>query len=152
MRFERVTAETLDTVLDIVNSNPAYNTMENDNPSRTLEEVKSEFLNEESESYFIIEGDKPIGLIDFLRNNPRDNCPWLGLLMIHGDYHASGYGREAYASFEETFIHQQFPKLRIGVFHDNVKALAFWKSFHFHQYGTSSWRGKGVDCLEKQLT
>ncbi|MFF2885918.1 GNAT family N-acetyltransferase [Paenibacillus sp. NPDC057967] len=152
MKFERVTAETLAAVLDIVNSNPAYNTMENDTPSRTLEEVESEFLNGESESYFIIDGDRKIGLIDFLRNNPNDGCPWLGLLMIHGDCHAAGYGRRAYASFEEQFVKLQYPKLRIGVFRSNVKALAFWKSLGFDPYKTSTWRGKDVDCLEKELS
>jgi len=151
MKFERVTADTLAAVLDIVNSNPAYNTMENDHPSRTLEEAKSEFLNGESESYLILEGGKQIGLIDFLRNNPNDGCPWLGLLMIHSDYHAAGYGRRAYASFVEQFVLHQYPKLRIGVLRSNVKALAFWTSLGFCPFKTSTWRGKDVDCLEKDL-
>ncbi|WP_165867391.1 GNAT family N-acetyltransferase [Paenibacillus pinisoli] len=151
MKFERVTANTLDAVLDIVNSNPVYNTMENDHPARTLGEVESEFLNGESESYFITDGSKRIGVIDFLRNNPNDGCPWLGLLMIHGDYHAAGYGRKAYASFEEQFVMHQYPKLRIGVLRSNVKALAFWTSLGFRPFKTSTWRGKDVDCLEKEM-
>ncbi|MFF2480395.1 hypothetical protein [Paenibacillus sp. NPDC058071] len=90
MIFERISEKSLEVALQIVNSNPTYNTYEDGNPSRPLEEVRSEFINPDSESYFIVHDDRPIGIIDFLQNNPKDNCPWLGLLMIHGDYRSLG--------------------------------------------------------------
>ncbi|AGC68911.1 GCN5-like N-acetyltransferase [Thermoclostridium stercorarium subsp. stercorarium DSM 8532] len=76
MIFQPITEDLLDIVLEIINSN------ENGVPSRTIEEVKNEFLNLNTESYLIFLENKYIGIIDFLKNNPYDNCPWIGLLMI----------------------------------------------------------------------
>ena len=76
MIFQPITEDLLDIVLEIINSN------ENGVPSRTIEEVKNEFLNLNTESYLIFLENKYIGISDFLKNNPYDNCPWIGLLMI----------------------------------------------------------------------
>ena len=84
--FKLITEDLLEIVLEILNSNPHYNILANGNPSRTIEEVRKEFINQISESYLIKLDDKYIGIIDFLANNPNDNHPWIGLLMIHGDY------------------------------------------------------------------
>ena len=32
--------------------------------------------------------------------NQKDECPWLGLLIIHGDYQGFGFGTQAYALYE----------------------------------------------------
>ena len=80
--FQPITENSLDIVLEILNSNTHYNILENGVPSRTIEEVKNEFLNLNTESYLIFLENKYIGIIDFLKNNPYDNCPWIGLLMI----------------------------------------------------------------------
>ena len=94
--FRPITEDLLEFVLEILNSNSHYNVLENGNPLRTIEEARNEFFNQTTDSYFIILENKYIGIIDFLKNNPKDNCPWIGLLMIHGDYHSMGYGKKAY--------------------------------------------------------
>lgn len=151
MIFEPITEDSIERALDIVNSNSEYNLLENGNPLRSIEEVRSEFLNSNSDSFLIIRENKYIGIIDFLKNNPNDNHPWIGLLMIKGDYHSLGYGKIAYASFEDHLIKQQFNKVRIGVLQDNVTAKGFWKSLGFKLYGNSIWQGKAVDCFEKKI-
>ena len=99
--FRSITEELLEPVLEILNSNSHYNILVNGSPTRSIEEARSEFLNQTTESYLIILKNKYIGIIDFLKNNPNDNYSWIGLLMIHGDYHSMGYGKKAYLSFEE---------------------------------------------------
>jgi GNAT superfamily N-acetyltransferase len=149
--FQPITEELLDIVLDIVNSNSHYNILENGKPVRTMEEVRIEFLNQDTESYLISVENRYIGIIDFLKNNPNDNCPWIGLLMIHGNYHSKGYGRAAYHTFEEILRRRGFDKVRIGVLSDNTGAKIFWTSLGFQTYASKRWQGKAIECYEKEL-
>jgi GNAT superfamily N-acetyltransferase len=151
MIFEPVTKETLESVLEVVNSNPTYNTMENDVPIRSLKEVSEEFLNETTESYLIKIEDKAVGVIDFLKNNPKDECPWIGLLMIHGDYHSLGFGKKAYVAFEEELKRREFTKVRLGVIQENQKAIIFWQTQGFESCGFRNWGSKVVECFQKQI-
>lgn len=149
--FETITEDTIKLALDIVNSNSFYNRLENGNPLRSLSEVYDEFLNPDTDSYFIKIENKYVGIIDYLNNNPKDNYPWIGLLMIHGNDHSLRYGRKAFHSFEKILKQQKVSKVRIGVLETNSHALHFWKSLNFIAYGTSVWRGHTIVCLEKQI-
>ncbi|ABR48162.1 GCN5-related N-acetyltransferase [Alkaliphilus metalliredigens QYMF] len=150
--FQPITEELLEFVLEIVNSNSDYNILENGNPLRTIEEVRSEFLNETTDSYLIILENKYVGIIDFLKNNPKDNHPWIGLLMIHGDDHYRGYGKKAYVLFEEILKQQKTDKIRIGILQKNSSAKAYWTSLGFKFYDNRRWEGKLIECFERQLT
>lgn len=96
--------------------------------------------------------DRYVGIIDFLRNNPNDNYPWLGLLMIHGDYHALGCGKKAYQAFEEKLKLEGLTYIRLGVIEQNATAKAFWKALGFKLFDTRQWKGRTIKCLKKQIT
>lgn len=149
--FQPITEDLLDIVVEILNSNTHYNILENGVPLRTIEEAKNEFLNQDTESYLIFLGNKYIGIIDFLKNNPNDNCPWIGLLMIHGEYHSKGYGKMAYNLFEEKLKLQNCNKVRIGILQENKTAKKFWTSLGFKFYASKQWKDKTIECFEKQL-
>lgn len=149
--FQPVTEDLLDIALKIVNSNTKYNIMENGRPSGTAEEVRKELLNQNTESYLVFLDKKYIGIIDFLKNNANDNCPWIGLLMIHGEHHFKGYGKRAYNLFEEKLKERNFNKVRIGIIQDNTSAAKFWTSLGFKFYAKRQWRDKTIECYEKQL-
>ncbi|GGM18538.1 hypothetical protein GCM10011351_00370 [Paraliobacillus quinghaiensis] len=151
MDFESITEESLGIVLDIVNSNSSYNVFENGDPLRTIQEISIDFLNPSTDSYLIKHEGKYIGVLDFLKNNPKDNHPWLGLLMIHRDYHSMGYGKKAYLSFEEKIIQQKLNNVRLGVLESNKNAKEFWGALGFEFYDNSEWCGRVVSCYEKQL-
>lgn len=143
--FQPITENSLDIVLEILNSNTHYNILENGVPSRTIEDAK-EFLN--TESYLIILGNKYIGIIDFLEKNPDDNCPWIGLLMIHGDYHSKGHGKMAYHLFEEKLKQQGCNKVRIGVIQENKIAIKLWTSLGFKFTPISNGRTRQLNALK----
>lgn len=149
--FQLITEDLLDIALEILNSNPHYNILVNGNPSRTLEEVGNEFINQITESYFIKLNNKYIGIIDFLENNPNDNCSWIGLLMIHGDYHSMGYGSMAYLLFEEKLRKRNLANVRIGILKENSEAKRYWSSLGFAFYDNAQWENKRVECFEKKL-
>lgn len=150
--FEPITKKLIEFSLEIVNSNASYNILENGNSSRTIQEVKSELMNQTTDSYLIISGNKYIGVVDFLENNSKDNCPWIGLLMVHKKYQSMGYGKKAYVSFENRLKQEGYNSVRIGVLEKNINAREFWSSLGFMFYGTSDVEGKIINCFEKQLT
>ena len=149
--FQPITEDLLEFALEILNSNSHYNIIENGNPLRTIEEARNEFLNQNTDSYLIILENKYIGIIDFLKNNPNDNCPWIGLLMIHGEYHSMRYGKEAYILFEKKLKQQNFDRVRIGILQENTGAKKYWTSVGFKFYGDSQWQGRTIECFEKRL-
>ncbi|MCJ8008207.1 GNAT family N-acetyltransferase [Lederbergia wuyishanensis] len=151
INFNRVTEETLENVLEIVNSNYVYNTLENGIPYREIKEIRDQFLNQNTDSFIISVDNQQIGIIDFLKNHPKDHCPWIGLLMIHGDFHSKGYGKAIYQAFEDLFLRQTFNKVRIGIIQENVVASRFWTSLGFEICDQRPWEGKIVFCLEKQI-
>lgn len=151
MMFHPVTEDLLDIALEMLNSNTHYNILENGVPTRTLEDARNEFLNQNTESFLIFLDNKYIGIIDFLKNNPNDNCPWIGLFMIHGEYHNKGYGKTAYHLFEEKLKQQSFNKVRIGIIQENTGAKEFWNSLGFRFYTYKKWKDKTIECCEKQL-
>lgn len=149
--FQPITEDLLAFALEIINSNSHYNILENGNPLRTIEEARNELLNQNTDSYLIILENKHIGIIDFLKKNPNDNYPWIGLLMIHGEYHSMGYGKEVYLLFEEKLRQQNFTKVRIGILQENTGAQKYWTSLGFKFYRNRQWQGRTIECFEKSL-
>jgi GNAT superfamily N-acetyltransferase len=152
VHFRRITSETLYIALEIINSNPEYNSMENGMEIRTLAEIEEDLLNPMTESVFIMLDDTYIGVMDYLMENPKDHCPWLGLLMIHGDYRGFGFGTQAYALYENMMLERGIPRVRIGVIKENMKAQEFWKSLGFNYYQTAKGlNDKEIFCYEKDF-
>lgn len=152
--LEAVTKSSLYIVKEIVNSNEDYNKCENGRPTRTDEEIDEEFIHENQNlrTSFIKVEDTYIGLAEIMEENKKDGYPWLGLLMIHGDYHRFGYGTNAYYFIEEMLKKQGKAKLRLGVLQNNEKAKLFWKHVGYTYYATKrSNKGIVVDCYEKDL-
>ncbi|MEH7119282.1 GNAT family N-acetyltransferase [Neobacillus vireti] len=152
IKFEEITKETLYIALEMINSNPQYNLMENRNNSRSLTDMEKEFLNPNTTSAFIKLDDTYIGVIDYMLENPKDSFPWLGLLMIHNDYQGFGFGKQAYQHYESIMKKQGLNKVRIGVMQENSIAKHFWESIGFVYYITSkAQNGSGILCYEKQI-
>ncbi|MFB7140990.1 GNAT family N-acetyltransferase [Gottfriedia sp. NPDC056225] len=131
--FEKITQDLLDVIEEITNSNQSYNLMENSRLTRTKEELLNEYFDssKQTETYFIKLDDTYIGLVDFLKLNPKDGFPWLGLLMIHNDYQGYGFGTNAFLLFEELLLKRSIHGLRLGVLLSNQQAKTFWESQGF---------------------
>lgn len=150
MYFEEITKETLYIAQEIVNSNPEYNVCDKGSANRTPSEIECELLNPKTTSVFIKLDDTYIGVIDFLMENPKDNCPWLGLLLIHRDYQGYGFGSQAYALYENEMQNRGVERVRVGVISKNTKAHGFWLSLGFLYIKTATWEnGKEIFYYEK---
>ena len=152
VNFEEINKETLYIALEIINSNPQYNVMENRSKTRSLKDMEKEFLNPNTISVFIKLDETYIGVIDYMLENPKDSLPWLGLLIIHQDYQGFGFGKQAYEYYESEMRNRGLDKVRIGVLQENTIAQHFWESLGFVYYITSkAQNGSGILCYQKQI-
>ncbi|WP_153126092.1 GNAT family N-acetyltransferase [Peribacillus tepidiphilus] len=149
--FEKVTEETLYIAEEIMNSNKEFNKLETGRETRTREEIKKELMAVETDTYFIKLDDTYIGIIDYLKNNPKDGFPWLGLFMIHSDYQGYGFGTQAYLLFEELLKEKKVLSLRLGVLKQNDKGKRFWKNLGFQFYEEKPYKQNIVECMQKDL-
>ncbi|MBD3106947.1 GNAT family N-acetyltransferase [Bacillus sp. AGMB 02131] len=150
--LEPMTAETLYIAKEIINSNKAYNTMENGHDTRSEEEIAKQLLQDQCESYFLKADDTYIGIVDLMINNPKDDTPWIGLFMIHHDYQGYGYGSIAYDNIEQHLKEDRgLTKLRLAVIPENEGAKNFWESFGYCFYKTGVSNNRTVACYEKTL-
>jgi RimJ/RimL family protein N-acetyltransferase len=150
--FETITDETLYIALEMVNSNPDYNLLENGEATRSLGDMKREFLNNQTNSAFIKLDDTYIGVIDYVSQNPKDHRLWLGLIMIHRDYQGYGFGCQAYYLLEKELLNKKADVLRVGILKGNERAQKFWESKGFVHYETVINKNlQEVTCYEKKI-
>lgn len=150
--FEEITLENLYIAAEIINSNTEYNVIENGRETSTEKEMIGEFLHSNSSSLLVKADDTYIGVIDYLMENPKNRTPWLGLLMIHGDYHGFGFGSQSYKHFETELVNRGANRILLGVIKENKKAHDFWLSLGFSYYNTViSKNQKEIICYEKVL-
>lgn len=151
INLEPITEDTLYIAKEIANSNEVYNKLENGNTNRTDEEIRKEFIGTESEHFFIKADDTYIGILSYLHINPKDQTPWIGLFMIHGDYQGFGYGMAAYNHIEQHLLSQGKNKIRLGVLEKNDGAKRFWENNGYSFYKISSLNNNTVYCYEKNI-
>jgi len=154
IEFQPVTQEKFDLLKKIVNSNQEYNTLSDGHSNLTDEEIREMYESSNSQGAimnFVMDGWRPVGVIDFLMENPSDKMPWLGLLMIDSDYQGQGYAVEALKKYENLMRDQGKEKVRLGVIKENVHALKFWANRGFTFYEEKLGDKWTVLCFEKVL-
>ncbi len=72
-----------------------------------------------------------VGLIDFVTESPADGCPWIGLVLIHGDHQRRHFGAEALAAVAANLAGQGHVTVRMAVLEDNAAGLAFAHAMGF---------------------
>ncbi|MDX8342133.1 GNAT family N-acetyltransferase [Rossellomorea sp. YZS02] len=139
---------------EVMNSHPAYNLLSKNREVIGYEEICAEY--EESEKLgtirLLIKKDSTyIGLVDYCLCNPKDQCPWISLFVIHKEFQKTGYALEAYRQFEQLIRNENQSRLRLAVHIENVKGLRFWSKLGFERYKKVEYEGMLHDCLERML-
>lgn len=154
IEFRTVPSNCLEMLKQIVNSNKEYNFLSEGHAELTDAEILE--LYESSKrvgavmSYILLNG-APIGVIDYLIENPSDKMPWLGLLMIHAHNQGKGYATAALEKYEFLMKTKNLKKVRLGVIKGNTSALKFWINRGFTFYQEKQGDKWTVMCLEKEL-
>ncbi len=152
MRFLPINEHNLHIAHEIYNSNPSYNRLENGKPTRTMQEMRDEFLQDKTESYLIYSASTPVAVLDFLPHNPKDGFPWIGLMMVNGQFHSKGFGAKAYQLFERKLVERGFTSIRLAVLKNNVSGKMFWNKMGFSFYQMSTVGENDVECLERTVS
>lgn len=129
LEFVASTPELQEMELDIINSNPYYNLVSKDKEQLTLTDVAEEIrevLQMGAERYLLRDGEMYIGIIDFLMENPRDEYPWLGFLIIRKDLQGRGYGTRALEMYFQMMKERQVTAVRLGVLLHNEPGHRYW--------------------------
>lgn len=138
--------------LEIMNSDTLHNLISKGKEKMTLEEILEDHHEEiEKERYLIMWEGREAGILDFTLLNPKDEKPWLGLLVIHLDYQKKGLGQKAYDLYEQMMRNKGLACVRLGCFVENQKGLSFWEKQGFSVYKEIEFEGRPMYCLEKLL-
>ncbi|WP_139489450.1 GNAT family N-acetyltransferase [Brevibacillus dissolubilis] len=142
LTYTSCTPADLPALVDVYNSNPFYMQVSEGKPTVTLAEVERDFLEtSDHNGYNIIirEKNNPavIGTGQFILNNPRDNNPWLGLIMLHADKQGHGYAREFLQTLLGWYHTNGYPALHLAVLEQNERVVAFYETCGFTVYERS---------------
>ncbi|MDM5291764.1 GNAT family N-acetyltransferase [Peribacillus simplex] len=154
IEFQPITHEQIELLKEIVNSNHQFNTLSEGHPELTDKEILKMYESSENQGTvmnLIMDGDRPVGVIDYLMENPSDKMPWLGLLMIHRDFQGQGYAVKALKEYEYLMQDQGKKRVRLGVIKGNDRALNFWTNRGFTFYEEKQGDKWTVLCFEKTL-
>ncbi|REE84395.1 acetyltransferase (GNAT) family protein [Paenibacillus taihuensis] len=128
----RSTSEHIEHELDIFNSNPMFNLISKDKATLTAEDIAAELKDAEqagAERYLLVDHNHQyVGILELLMHNPKDNCTWIGLLIINGRFHGQGYGSAAMVLFDHVMRERGVESHRLGVLANNPNGHRFWQS------------------------
>lgn len=144
----------IETELIIMNSNPSFNLISTGKDLLSYEDVlieHEESSNIEKERYLVKYKNDYIGILDFTMCNPNDSKPWLGLFVIHNQYHRTGIGFELYKLYEKIMIDRGVKEIRLGCLHENKLGMAFWLRQGYKVYKDIDYKGREMSCLSKKL-
>ncbi len=83
------------------------------------------------------DGGEPLGVLDWLEENPRDGQPWIGLLLIRADRQRQGLASEAFAALVRE---RGWPLVRAAVIERNAAGLAVTRRLGFEPIGETTRR------------
>ncbi|WP_019156382.1 GNAT family N-acetyltransferase [Robertmurraya massiliosenegalensis] len=152
--FQPVSLEQMDVLKKIMNSNQEFNCLSEGHAELTDEEIINMYESSKHQGAvmnFIIDDGHPVGVIDYLMENPSDKMPWLGLLIIDHDFQGRGYAIGAFNKYESLMKEKGIKKVRLGVIKENDRALNFWVKRGFSFYEEKEGDKWTVLCFEKVL-
>ena len=124
--------------LDVFNSIPAYNEATLGSPERSRKDLQLEYdtYAQIPSSYWLAiwTQDRLIGITHLLVENPHDQKSWIGLLLIHHDWHRQGYGKEALTLLEGYAQKLDRDYLHTGILAQDTASLHFFGSNGYEQY------------------
>jgi RimJ/RimL family protein N-acetyltransferase len=91
--------------------------------------------------------DEPVGVVDWIEENPVDGRPWIGLVLVRADRQRQGIAREAVEALLAELRQAGAQVVRASVVARNAAGLAFARSLGFEQVATRRKRLTGEETL-----
>ena len=77
------------------------------------------------------EDGKVIAVLDLIERFPNEDFIWIGLLLVHSDYHGQKLGSGILEGVLAAAKARGYKAIQIGVIESNIKAISFWKRHGF---------------------
>lgn len=140
--------------LEIMNSNPEFNQISNGKSLLSEEDLDKE--REEGKAVharrYVIKGHAQyIGLIEYCPLNPNDGKPWIGLFVIHHDFHGKGLAKLAYEKAEMKLAAEGFEEVRLGVLTNNDRGNRFWERMGYTAFKEGMHDNKPIFHYQKKI-
>jgi RimJ/RimL family protein N-acetyltransferase len=156
--------EDLEAVLPVYTSNAAYLALTEGSggePGRyELDMLERDFVvaqmtpGRTMAAIFLKGADEPIGVLDWMEENPADGKPWVGLLIMRADHQRRGFASETFDGFVERLRACGVRAVRAGVIERNAGARAFARRLGFEPISSTAMRmvsTEKVIVLERKL-
>lgn len=75
-----------------------------------------------------------VGMVAFVAPHPEVLSPWIGLLIISGDFQSQGLGTEAATALEDYLRGEGWADTRLAVLQGLPKARQFWERLGYAVY------------------
>jgi RimJ/RimL family protein N-acetyltransferase len=89
---------------------------------------------------FLKESDEPVGVLDWMEENPSDGKPWIGLLIVHADRQRRGIAVEAFEGLAERLRQGGVDTVRAAVIARNPAGHALVRRLRFEPVATTTMR------------
>ncbi|WP_261132287.1 GNAT family N-acetyltransferase [Bacillus sp. Marseille-Q3570] len=96
-------------------------------------------------------GEDGIGLIDYLRENPKDGFPWIGLFVLHSGFQGKGIASSIFARLEEKLKSYGHTEIRLAILDKNIPGKRFWEKQGFEKYSDGELDGRRIEKWRKEL-
>jgi len=90
---------------------------------------------------------KPIAVLDMITGYPTPSHIYIGLLLVHSDFHGKRIGSEILDAILRASKVADYEAVQLGVIDSNTKGIKFW---HSHGFETIRIAGNVV-VMEKQI-
>ena len=102
-------------------------------------------------------GGRPVAVLDAMEGYPQADMVYIDFFMVDGKLHRKGIGRALLAQIEEQAVQSGYSRIHLGVWDQNKKAMAFWKTVGYEQVKeveTQSPYGQtwNVHVMEKKIS
>ena len=139
-----ITLDNYQDVMPIYHSNQAF-FMAVDGTPGTLEGCRSNiaavppnFPLSQKQYFGLWQNSHPIAMVDILQGYPSANVLYIGLLLVHGDYHGQGIGQSIVENLLAFAKDNGITEAQLGVIKSNYQAIAFWEKCGFKQTGATA--------------
>jgi len=82
--------------------------------------------------------EKCIAVLDYLVGYPSPDCLYIGLLLVHGEWHGLGIGHKIFIWLLKEYKHLKIVK--VAVCAANLKGVQFWHKCGFFEVGKATAR------------
>jgi RimJ/RimL family protein N-acetyltransferase len=150
LRIRDLAEDDLERIFDVYASNQAYLELTSGasgEPGRfDLDMLRRDFAvarampGRHMAGVYLEDSDEPIGVLDWMEQNPSDRKPWLGLVLVRADRHGQGIAREVVEGLVAHLRSGGADAMRAAVIARNQPALAFVRALGFESVFTTTKR------------